>query len=365
MFSFLTALILSVPLAHASGNTPDVCLKVLPLLNSPIEFLGLSQPIEKKLKAKKFSTILALITNTMDEVRARALLSVGEIAEVDARLYDRKVSFGKPLRYVALTLLKEENPETLLALPLSELYWPDRCQKAFEDANIQTIGDLCAKSPEDLIALKNYSYVELLETIETLEHLNLSLSGPLSPALKGELKKAKASLSTESLPLSHLGITPGERTLLAHKNVSDTVDSLLAVDPAVLIETLGIARFNELLNLANSKKLRTSYWNRRVHSQRPILEFLARCQAMDVSEKKAILISSMPLRPYPKQILLDKGIFTISRLLDFSEADLKSMKVPEPTVRDVKKVLNLIGLSFPASGVVRPTADPEAIVNLD
>jgi DNA-directed RNA polymerase subunit alpha len=62
-----------------------------------------------------------------------------------------------------------------LMLPISELDLSVRALNCLEGENIQTIGDLCRRSPDDLMKLRNFGRTTLKEIEKKLEDRELKL----------------------------------------------------------------------------------------------------------------------------------------------------------------------------------------------
>jgi DNA-directed RNA polymerase subunit alpha len=65
--------------------------------------------------------------------------------------------------------------EHLLSKPVSDLELSVRARKALQMLGVHTIGDLCARTDAELLGVKNFGTTSLVEVLQKLGELNLSL----------------------------------------------------------------------------------------------------------------------------------------------------------------------------------------------
>lgn len=137
------------------------------LIKMNIKKLGdLTRVTEAQLLASKNFGETSL--QEIKEIMASKGLRLGQALEEGAR-YDPRFRQAQP----ALS----EQEQALMSKPVSELNLSVRPRKCMNKLGISTLGDLCARTADELLEVKNFGQTSLMEVREKLRQLGLKLRG--------------------------------------------------------------------------------------------------------------------------------------------------------------------------------------------
>ena len=153
------------------------------LLETPVTDFDLSVRARNSLRKMNVRTLGDLLRITEAELRNYKNFGEASIEEIKSMLAQRGLRLGQNVeqrqeeaRQAALEEMEEDEADAeTLNRSVNELQVSVRARKALAMLNIQTIGDLCAKTEAELMGVKNFGMTSLLEIKEALAALGLSL----------------------------------------------------------------------------------------------------------------------------------------------------------------------------------------------
>lgn len=140
-----------------------------------------------------------------------------------ARLYLKDAEAAMNMYYDEDAVRREVKMNALLSQPITDITFSPRARKALEKLNIQTLGDLCSKTEEDMLTIPNFGKTSLREIKEFLASKSLNLSSGEAPVASIALSGA-ASGDVLGKPLTELewsGRVPRLFETLGLKTVGD------------------------------------------------------------------------------------------------------------------------------------------------
>ncbi len=153
------------------------------LLETPVTDFDLTVRARNSLRKMNVRTLGDLLRITEAELRNYKNFGEASIEEIKSMLAQRGLRLGQNVeqrqeeaRQAALEEMEEDEADAeTLNRSVNELQVSVRARKALAMLNIQTIGDLCAKTEAELMGVKNFGMTSLLEIKEALAALGLSL----------------------------------------------------------------------------------------------------------------------------------------------------------------------------------------------
>ena len=162
-------------------NEQDV-LRRKALLDTPVTDFDLSVRARTCLKKMNIRTLGDLLRITEAELMSYKNFGESSLEEIKKMLTARGLRLGQGLedahraaRRQLMERLKGTGKEQLLNKPVGDLQLSVRARKAIQSLNIQTIGDLAAKTEAELMGVKNFGATSLVEVREKLGELGLEL----------------------------------------------------------------------------------------------------------------------------------------------------------------------------------------------
>ncbi|MCI0342997.1 MAG: tetratricopeptide repeat protein [Planctomycetales bacterium] len=153
------------------------------VLKTPITDFELSVRSRNCLSKMGISTLGDLVKRTEEDLMSYKNFGDTSLAEIKAILESKGLRLGlakeeeeqRRLRESLLQVTPEDEKEALYQRPVIELDLSLRVRKAMQLLNVNTVGDLIQKSPQDLLAQKNFGETSLKEVRQKLAVLGLSL----------------------------------------------------------------------------------------------------------------------------------------------------------------------------------------------
>ena len=153
--------------------------KLEAILRVPVTDFELSVRSRNCLAKMNIRTLGDLVKRTESEMLAYKNFGETSLREIRDMLVSKNLRLGM-LREDAATRAafnrsSNKQKEEVLTKPIDELELSVRSRKCMDRMGIKTIGDLCAKSENDLATAKNFGRVSLNEIKKRLQEANLSL----------------------------------------------------------------------------------------------------------------------------------------------------------------------------------------------
>ncbi|MEX0776024.1 MAG: DNA-directed RNA polymerase subunit alpha C-terminal domain-containing protein [Phycisphaeraceae bacterium] len=154
------------------------------VLDTPVTDFELSVRTRNALRKMNIRTLADLLRVTESELRAYKNFGDASIEEIKGMLAQKGLKMGAALelqqsaaKKAVYDQLKEEtgSSDEVLNKSVNELQLSVRARKALAILNVQTIGDLAAKTEAELMGVKNFGMTSLLEIKEKLGGLGLGL----------------------------------------------------------------------------------------------------------------------------------------------------------------------------------------------
>ena len=162
-------------------NEQDV-MRRRALLDTPVTDFDLTVRARTCLKKMNIRTLGDLLRITEAELMSYKNFGENSMEEIKKMLTARGLRLGQGLedahraaRRQLMERLKGTGKEQLLNKPVGDLELTVRARKAIQSLNIQTIGDLAAKTEAELMGVKNFGATSLVEVHEKLGELGLEL----------------------------------------------------------------------------------------------------------------------------------------------------------------------------------------------
>lgn len=163
-----------------------------------------------------------------------------------AQLYVRDAQASMSMFYDEDAARREAKTKAVLAQPLGEITFSQRVRTALQTLSVQTIGELCQKSEEELLAIPNFGKTSLREVKEFLAGKGLSFSTGARPEAPAAAP-GEAGGNVESRPLAEFQWS-GRITNLLDKLEIKTVGDLLKRTETELLshKNLGMTSIKEI-----------------------------------------------------------------------------------------------------------------------
>ena len=153
------------------------------LLETPVTDFDLSVRTRNSLRKMNVRTLGDLLRITEADLHNYNNFSESSIEEIKSMLAQRGLRLGQNLDQQQESAHEDEEEQEneneanaeALNRSLNELPMSVRARKALAMLNLQTIGDLCAKTEAELMGIKNFGMTSLIEIKESLSQLGLSL----------------------------------------------------------------------------------------------------------------------------------------------------------------------------------------------
>ncbi len=153
------------------------------VLKTPITDFELSVRSRNCLSKMGISTLGDLVRRTEEDLMTYKNFGDTSLAEIKAILESKGLRLGlakeeeeqRRLRESLLQVTPEDEKEALYQRPVIELDLSLRVRKAMQVLAVNTVGDLIQKSPQDLLAQKNFGETSLKEVRQKLAVLGLAL----------------------------------------------------------------------------------------------------------------------------------------------------------------------------------------------
>jgi len=154
------------------------------VLRSPITDFELSVRSRNCLKKMNINTLGDLVRYTEEELLSFKNFGETSLAEIKRVLISKGLRLGMKVDALdRAAILPEPVPSTLgreqqqaLMEPIEQLELSVRSRKCLATLGIVTVGDLIAKTPDELLQVKNFGQTSLQEVQEKLQQLGLSLN---------------------------------------------------------------------------------------------------------------------------------------------------------------------------------------------
>ncbi|MEM0983580.1 MAG: DNA-directed RNA polymerase subunit alpha C-terminal domain-containing protein [Planctomycetota bacterium] len=152
------------------------------LLDTPVTDFELSVRARTCLKKMNIRTLGDLLRITEAELMSYKNFGESSLEEIKKMLTARGLKLGQGLedahraaRRQIMERLKGTGKEQLLNKSVSDLQLSVRARKALQLLNVQSIGDLVARTEAELMGVKNFGATSLVEVREKLTELGLEL----------------------------------------------------------------------------------------------------------------------------------------------------------------------------------------------
>jgi DNA-directed RNA polymerase subunit alpha len=152
------------------------------LLDTPVTDFELSVRARNCLKKMNIRTLGDLLRVTEAELMGYKNFGEASLTEIKQMLAQKGMRLGQGLeeqhrrvRKEVFDRLRGSGKEAVLAKPVSELGLSVRARKALQVLNIQTLGDLAARTEAELMGVKNFGMTSLDEVKERLTEHGLRL----------------------------------------------------------------------------------------------------------------------------------------------------------------------------------------------
>ena len=154
------------------------------LLDTPVTDFDLSVRARNALRKMNVRTLGDLLRVTEAELRSFKNFGEASLDEIKVMLAQRGLKLGQAVdqqhsatKQAIYDQLKGQSDGSVpdLDLTVNELKLSVRARKALALLNIQSIGDLCARTEAELMGVKNFGMTSLLEIKEKLAAMGLSL----------------------------------------------------------------------------------------------------------------------------------------------------------------------------------------------
>lgn len=152
------------------------------MLETPVTDFDLTVRARTCLKKMNIRTLGDLLRITEAELMSYKNFGESSLDEIKKMLANRGMRLGQGLedahraaRRQIMDKLKGTGKETLLGKPVGDLQLSVRARKALQLLNIQTLGDLVARTEAELMGVKNFGATSLVEVKEKLTQFGLSL----------------------------------------------------------------------------------------------------------------------------------------------------------------------------------------------
>ncbi len=152
------------------------------MLDTPVTDFELSVRARNCLKKMNIRTLGDLLRITEAELLGYKNFGETSLQEIKDMLTARGLRLGQGLdeqhnvlRNAVYEQLRGTPQEHLLNKPVSDLELSVRARKALQLLDVQTIGDLCARTEAELLGVKNFGTTSLVEVREKLSELGLGL----------------------------------------------------------------------------------------------------------------------------------------------------------------------------------------------
>ncbi|MEL6328440.1 MAG: DNA-directed RNA polymerase subunit alpha C-terminal domain-containing protein [Planctomycetota bacterium] len=157
-------------------------LKRKALLDTPVTDFELSVRARTCLKKMNIRTLGDLLRITEAELMSYKNFGESSLEEIKKMLSSRGLKLGQGLedahraaRRQIMERLKGSGKEQLLNKPVTDLQLSVRARKALQLLNIQSLGDLVARTEAELMGVKNFGQTSLVEVKEKLTEIGLEL----------------------------------------------------------------------------------------------------------------------------------------------------------------------------------------------
>jgi DNA-directed RNA polymerase subunit alpha len=157
-------------------------LKRRALLDTPVTDFDLSVRARTALKKMNIRTLGDLLRITEAELMSYKNFGETSLIEIKKMLAAKGLRLGqglddphRPSRRPVPDHLKGSGREAVLNKPVGDLQLSVRARKALQLLNIQTLGDLAARTEAELMGVKNFGATSLAEVKERLAEAGLSL----------------------------------------------------------------------------------------------------------------------------------------------------------------------------------------------
>lgn len=156
------------------------------VLNQPIAEFELSSRARNCLEKLEIHTLGDLVSKTEEELLATKSLGETTLLEIKQLLMEKGLSLGQEVglsrppspRPQPLAVTDTSYVEDILRCPVTELKLTGRALACMEELGIVTIQDLVNRTPEELLAVRNFGKVSLEEVERKLAEHGLSLKSP-------------------------------------------------------------------------------------------------------------------------------------------------------------------------------------------
>jgi DNA-directed RNA polymerase subunit alpha len=152
------------------------------ILETPISDFELSVRSRNCLKKMNINTLGDLLRITETELLAYKNFGETSLNEIKHMLETKnlRLGMGADGKLISLPLPNMEEPKAevdpdVLDRPLGEFEMSVRARNGLENLGVKTIGDVAAKTEDELLGIKNFGATSLTEIKEVLESLGLSL----------------------------------------------------------------------------------------------------------------------------------------------------------------------------------------------
>ncbi len=165
-------------------EVPEKTQRSAMALETPVTDFELAVRTRNALKKMNIRTLADLVRITESELRAYKNFGDASVDEIKAMLAQKGLKLGQAVeeqqsaaKQAVYDQLKEETGSTdeMLNRSVNDLQLSVRARKALTLLNVQTIGDLAAKTEAELMGVKNFGLTSLVEINEKLGEVGLSL----------------------------------------------------------------------------------------------------------------------------------------------------------------------------------------------
>ncbi len=164
-----------------------------------------------------------------------------------ARLFHKDAQASLSMFYDEEAARRDQKLQAVLVQPLTELSFSQRVRNGLTNLGLQTIGDLCAKTEEELLEVPNFGKTSLREVREFLQTKGLGLSSGAKEGAAAPAPGAPPPADVDQKVLADFEWSGRIRKLFERLNLR-TVADLLAKSETELMESrnLGITSIKEI-----------------------------------------------------------------------------------------------------------------------
>jgi len=173
--------------------------KLEQVLRTPVSEFELSVRSRNVLAKMNIKTLGDLVQKTENEMLAYRNFGETSLREIKQLLASKGLRLGMARDEVErrhkrerLALVMSDRDSRVLSTPVAELGLSVRSRRCMARLNIQTVGDLIARTADELLSIKNFGQVSLNEVRTKLAELGLSLRAA-SPGPEAEKPRTKGA----------------------------------------------------------------------------------------------------------------------------------------------------------------------------